>query len=80
MKNKHIPMEYCNDIDDVMFDFNHYGKTVFRPAKKLANRPRSDLINFVEDIDIPELDKGLVIGKTISSATNRTLRVLIIKY
>ena len=48
--------------------------------KRGADRPRYDLIEFIEDIDTPELDKGLVIGKTISLTTTHALRALIVKY
>ena len=73
-------MEHINNIDDGLFDFKHYGNTVFRPEKKWAGWPRSDLIKSVENIDTLELDKGLVIEKTVSLTTTHTLCALKVKY
>ena len=30
--NKYVPLEYADDIEEGVFDFVHYGKTLFREA------------------------------------------------
>ena len=55
--NKYIPVDYSDDIDEGVFDYKHYGKTVFRPKMKWAERSRSDLILFNKMMDTAELEK-----------------------
>ena len=31
VQNLNIPLDYSDDIDHGSFDYNHYGKSVFRP-------------------------------------------------
>ena len=33
MQVRYITKDYANEIDEVVFDFQQYGKTVYRPIK-----------------------------------------------
>ena len=44
--NKYIPIDYAYDVDDGIFDYSFYGKTVFRPTQRWSDRPMNDMINF----------------------------------
>ena len=65
-ENKYIPLDYGTEIDDGVFDYAHYGKTVFRPSKRWADKERDDLIAFDEENDLAELMQNLKVGKTVS--------------
>ena len=80
MLNKYAPIDYSDDIDEGVFNYSHYGKTVFRPKLYWTDRPRHGLITFETKKDIAELDKGLRIGKMVPLTTTRAIRSLVIKY
>ena len=80
MLNKYVPIDYSDDIDEGVFDYSHYGKAVFRPNLKWADRPRLDLIIFNTTKDMAELDKGLKIGTLVPVTTTQVIKKLIIKY
>ena len=42
--NKYVPLEYADDIEEGVFGFVHYGKTVFRPNIQWKDRVRDDII------------------------------------
>ena len=63
-----------------MFDFAHYGNTVFRPAKRWADKQRIDIIIFDEAIDRKELEDNLRTGKSVTTAHEAQLINMIIKY
>ena len=42
--NKYVPLEYADDIKEGVFDFLHYGKTVFRPNIQWKDRVCDDII------------------------------------
>ena len=37
--NRYILIDYAKDADNGIFDYSHYGKTVFRPKKRWSERP-----------------------------------------
>ena len=49
MQNIKIPPDYSNDIDEVVFDFQQYGKAVYRPKKTWEEGRRTDLITFNDE-------------------------------
>ena len=63
-----------------MFDFAHYGNTVFRPAKRWADQQRCDLIAFQENTERKELEENSRTGKSITAVHKAQLTSLIIKY
>ena len=73
-------MEYSDDINDGVFDYTYYGKAMYRPKVKWAERPRTDLIIFDKVVDTAELEKGLRIGNTVPLTTTRAIQSLIVKY
>ena len=51
-ENKHILVDYSDDIGKGVFDFSHHGKTVCCPKKKKSNGDREDVILFDRDNNI----------------------------
>ena len=78
--NKYVPVDYSDDIDEGVFDYSRYSKTVFRPKLKRADRPRHNLITFETTKYLAELDKGLKICKLVPLSNMRAIRNLVIKY
>ena len=78
--NRYIPIDYGTDIDDGMFDYSHYGKTVFRPTIKWSGSQRTDIILFDKSADSKELYDNLNIGKNVSATNKSAIVDLIIKY
>ena len=79
-QNRYKPIDYGNDVYDGMFDFKHYGKTVFRPKIQWAERPRTDLIIYNQIIDEEEMRKNLNVGEDVIEEHKITLEEVIIKY
>ena len=78
--NKYIPVEYAEDIDDGVFDYEHYGKTMYRPKKLWKDGIRDDIILYDRAEHEDEMLKGLKIGKTVTDTTKLALIGLITKY
>ena len=62
-KNKYIPIDYGNNIDNGVFDYSHHGRAVFRPRVRWANRQQSDIILFDKKLDMAELVSNMSTGK-----------------
>ena len=56
-------MTTYTDIDDGVFEFELYGKYVFRPKNNWNTGERTDIIVFDESSDMEELNKDLRLGK-----------------
>ena len=54
-------------------------KTVYFPMIRWSERQRTDLISF-KNLDLTELDEGLVIGATVQTILDTRIRNIIIKY
>ena len=67
-------------MDDNIFDYSYYGKTVYHPKARRSNRPRTDLVVFDVNSDMKELDSGLVIGSGNSTSSVSRIKSIIIKY
>ena len=63
-----------------MFDYNHNGKTVFRPKIRWAERPHIYPIIYDPTIDEEEMKKNLNVGKDASEEHRKAIEKLIIKY
>ena len=61
-----IPIDYTNYVDDGIFDYSFYGKTMFRPRHRWRDRLRDDLITFDPVFDIVELYTVLVSSTSTS--------------
>lgn len=79
MLNKYLHIEYTNDIDEVVFNYSHYGKAVFKPILQWTDESRFYLNNFNTTNDVAELNKGMKILKLVSLTTTRAVRGLVIK-
>ena len=80
MENRYKPLEYSTDIDDGMFDYTHYGKTVYKPRTDWTNHRRTDLISYNPASDKAELEQGLRISPRVSPDTRTRIITLIQKY
>ena len=61
------------DVDEGVFDFKHYGKTVFRPNTKWKDRGRDGIILYDKLAHKEEMNKGLRIGKSVDATTKDAL-------
>ena len=59
-------MPIYTDIDDGVFEFESYGKCMFRPTYKWDAGEIKDIIVFNESSDTVELTKKLRFGKNIT--------------
>ena len=57
--NKYVPLEYADDIEEGVFDFVHYGKTVFGPNIQWKDRVRDDIILYYKSAHEEEMKQGL---------------------
>ena len=64
--NKYVPLDYSDNIDDGIFDYTVYGKTVLRPKDKWNHRDHVDIIEYEHKRDNEELIEGLKIGKSVN--------------
>ena len=78
--NKYIPLDYSNDVDNGIFYYLYYGKTVYCPKVWWSDCPRTDLTVFDINLDMKELDSRLVIGSGNSTSSASRIRSIIIKY
>ena len=78
--NKYVPLEYADDIEEGVFDFVHYGKTVFRPNIQWKDRVRDDIIMYKKSAHEEEMTQGLKIGKSVDPTTKDSLIRLVTTY
>ena len=80
MINKYTPLDSTNDIEEGVFDYHRYGKTVFRPATKLKDSTREDYITFDPEVDMAELDNNIRIGECVAHNHIATINGIVKKY
>ena len=71
--NKYVSLDYADDVNKGIFDFKHYGKTVFRLNTKWKDRGRDDIIMYNKSAHEEEMNKGLRIGKSVDATTKDAL-------
>ena len=59
MQNRYIPTDYANYTDEGIFDFQQYGKAVYRPKKTGEEEICTDLITLNDEECIKELNKQI---------------------
>ena len=62
--NWYIPLHYSDDIYDGSFDYNHCGKSVFKPKVDWKSHTRNDIITYIHVEDWKQLTQGLNICDT----------------
>ena len=67
-------------MDNGIFDYSFYGKTVFRPRHCWSNCPRKDLVAFDPASDMVKLDAGLVIISSTTEVIASRIKQIIIEY
>ena len=58
VQNKYIPLDYGTEIYGGIFDYTHFGKSMFKPTTDWTNHKRTDMIPYIEEIDRAELEKA----------------------
>ena len=79
MKSMYQPPSENDDIDTGVFEFQKYGKCMFRPKQPWSENPRSDIITFDDKRDHEELSKNFKIGSSPIAATLKARIVSIVK-
>jgi len=79
-QNRYIPLDYGDDVDEGVFEFAHFGKTVFRPKIRWADKPRTDIIQYDKLLDEEELMANLHVGNNIEKRHSDAIILTIQKY
>jgi hypothetical protein len=69
-------MDYSNDIDDSVFEFEQYGKTICHPSAPFVNN-RTDIHHWVSERDLPEFTKNFVISTDAAPETRAAIVAII---
>ena len=46
VQNRYIPLDYLNDIDNGLFDYTHYGKSVIKPKVDWKAHTQNGIITY----------------------------------
>ena len=57
-QNKYILLDYGTEIDGGLFDYTHFGNSMFKPSIDWTNHKRTGIITYSEEIDWAELEKA----------------------
>jgi hypothetical protein len=74
--DRYIPMDYSNDIDDSVFEFQQFGNAICHPPEPFVN-VRTDIHLWDRDRDLPEFAKNFVIGTDVSPAIRASIVAII---
>ena len=80
VQNRYIPLDYSDEIVSGLFDYTHYGKSVFKPKVDCKAHTRNDIITYNQVDDWINLTQGLKIGDTEYSELRARLISIIKKY
>ena len=80
VQNRYAPPDYAIDIDDGVFDFDFYNKTIFRPKQVWKNIQRDDLIPFRKELHQKEIHKQLQVQTDLDSQTRSRVKNAIRNY
>ncbi len=69
-------MDYSNDIDDSIFEFEQFGRAICHPPEPFSNI-RTDIHLWDPDRDMPELTKNLKIGTAVDPKTRAAITDII---
>ena len=70
--DRYIPLDYSNDIDDGVFLFERYGRTIHRPVVPFTNT-RTDIHHWDLARDSSEFNRNFVINPTASPSVKATI-------
>jgi hypothetical protein len=74
--DRYIPMDYSNDIDDSVFEFQQFGNAICHPPEPFVN-VRTDVHLWDRERDLPEFAKNFVIGTDVSPAIRASIVAII---
>ena len=77
-QNRYIPLDYRDNVDKGVFELVHFGRTVFRPKFRWADKPWDDIIIYDDKNDKEELINNLHVGANIASQHKDTV-IFVIK-
>ena len=60
--NKYIPPDYADNIDEGIFYFARYGKSVYRPRGNWEEGESTNLITFDDSKHVEELRKNIIVS------------------
>lgn len=80
MQSQYRLPEYATEIDDGVFDFQHYGNCVFRPKLTWDPGERDDLIAFDPSKHMDELQSGLRINPLVDASVKDDIIQIIKDY
>ena len=63
--DKYVPIDYSNDIDESVFEFEQFGKAICHPPEPFIN-VRTDIHVWEKERDSPEFNKNFVIGLDVA--------------
>ena len=58
VQNKYIPLDYGTKINGGIFDYTHFGKSMFKPIIYWTNHKRTHMITYRKEINRAELRKA----------------------
>ena len=70
--DRYLPLDYANDIDDSVFEFEQYGKAICHPPEPFIN-VRTDIHVWERERDLPEFNKNFVIGLDVTPETRAAI-------
>jgi hypothetical protein len=65
--DRYIPVDYSNDIDESVFEFEQYGKAICHPPEPFTN-VRTDIHLWDRERDLPEFTKNFNISPDVDPA------------
>jgi hypothetical protein len=74
--DRYIPMDYSNDIDDSVFEFEQFGQAICHPPEPFSNI-RTDIHLWDPARDMSELTKNLKIGTAVDPTTRAAITDII---
>jgi hypothetical protein len=72
--DRYIPMDYSNDIDNSVFEFQQFGNAICHPPEPFVN-VRTDIHLWDRERDLPEVAKNFGIGTDVSPAIRASIQV-----
>jgi hypothetical protein len=74
--DRYIPMDYSNDIDDSVFEFQQFGNAISHPPEPFVN-VCTDIHLWDRERDLPEFAMNFVIGTDVSPAIHASIVAII---
>ena len=80
VQNKYITPDYTNDVDEGVFDFEQYGKALYRPQQTWKEGSDKNLITFNNDKNGKELNKHIKLNSRVTLGVRERLTLILKTY